>query len=50
VVRAHVDEAILMMGYANRIDPDKSRPLMMSFCHFYGLGDRLWDSTLARIL
>ncbi len=49
VVRAYVDDAILVPGQVNRIDPDKWRPLMMSFCHFYGLGERVWDSTLARI-
>lgn len=49
VVRAYVDDAILVRGQVNRIDPDKWRPLMMSFCHFYGLGERVWDSTLARI-
>ena len=36
-------------GYENRIDPDLWRPLMMSFCQFYGLGERLHDSTLAEI-
>jgi flavin reductase (DIM6/NTAB) family NADH-FMN oxidoreductase RutF len=49
VVRAHVDEQIVLAGHANRIDPDKWRPLIMSFAHFYGLGERVWDSTLARI-
>jgi flavin reductase (DIM6/NTAB) family NADH-FMN oxidoreductase RutF len=49
VVRAHVDESLLVPGTENRIDPDKWRPLMMSFCQFYGLGERVWDSTLAQI-
>lgn len=49
IVRAHVDDSILKVGVANHIDPDKWRPLIMSFCHFYGLGERLWDSTLAQI-
>jgi hypothetical protein len=49
VIRAHIDESILLKGYDNRIDPDLWRPLMMSFCHFYGLGERLQDSTLAEI-
>lgn len=49
VIRAHIDESILLEGYENRIDPDLWRPLMMSFCHFYGLGERLQDSTLAEI-
>jgi flavin reductase (DIM6/NTAB) family NADH-FMN oxidoreductase RutF len=47
IVRAHVDESLVMDS--NRIDPDLWRPLMMSFCQFYGLGDRVHDSTLAEI-
>jgi flavin reductase (DIM6/NTAB) family NADH-FMN oxidoreductase RutF len=49
VVRTHIDERILMGGVENRIDPDKWRPLIMSFCQFYGLGERVWESTLAEI-
>ena len=47
IVRAHVDQSLVMD--ANRIDPDRWRPLIMSFCHFYGLGDRVHPSTLAEI-
>ncbi len=49
IVRAHVDEQLLVPGLRNRIDPDAWRPLMMSFCHFYGLGPRVGGSTLAEI-
>ena len=49
VVRTHMDERILMDGDEDRIDPDKWRPLIMSFCQFYGLGERVWQSTLAEI-
>lgn len=49
VVRAHIEDSILIPGVANHIDPDKWRPLIMSFCHFYGLGDQVWESTLAEI-
>jgi flavin reductase (DIM6/NTAB) family NADH-FMN oxidoreductase RutF len=49
VVRAHIDDSLLVDGAPNRIDPDKWRPLIMSFCQFYGLGDRLRTSTLAEI-
>lgn len=48
--RIHLDDSILVEGEPNRIDPDKWRPLIMSFQHFYGLtGERLRDSALARI-
>jgi flavin reductase (DIM6/NTAB) family NADH-FMN oxidoreductase RutF len=49
IVRAHVDESLVMEGTANRVDPDKWRPLVMSFCQFYGLGEQLHPSTLAEI-
>lgn len=49
ITRVHVDESILMDGHANRIDPDKWRPLIMSFQEFYGLGPRLHPSRLGEI-
>ena len=49
IVRTHIDEGILMEGFENRIDPDKWRPLIMSFCEFYGLDRKVWGSTLAEI-
>ena len=40
--RVHLSASILVKGDCNRIDPDKWRPLIMSFQHFYGLTpDRL---------
>jgi flavin reductase (DIM6/NTAB) family NADH-FMN oxidoreductase RutF len=49
VVRAHIDRALLVEGTRDHVDPDKWRPLMMSFCEFYGLGERLFPSRLAEI-
>lgn len=49
VSRVHVHEEIRLPGTAHRIDPDRWRPLIMSFQHFYGLGDRLHPSQLATI-
>ena len=49
VVRVHVADDVRLVGHQNRIDPDRWRPLIMSFQHFYGLGERLHESTLARI-
>jgi hypothetical protein len=42
----HADPAILMDGHANRIDPDKGRPLILSFQEFCGLTPRLHPSRL----
>jgi hypothetical protein len=49
IVRVHMEESILMDGLPNRVDPDKWRPLIMSFQQFYGLGMKLHESTLAQI-
>jgi flavin reductase (DIM6/NTAB) family NADH-FMN oxidoreductase RutF len=49
IVRVHLDTAIILDGDPNRIDPDKWRPLIMSFQKFYGLGDQVRPSTLASI-
>jgi len=49
IVRVHVEEFLLMDGYINRIDPNKWKPLIMSFQKFYGLGPELHHSTLAEI-
>lgn len=49
VSRVHVHEGIRAAGTANRIDPDRWRPLIMSFQRFYGLADELRPSKLATI-
>ncbi len=47
--KVHVLESLLLQGREDRIDPDAWRPLIMSFCQFYGLGPRLHHSILAEI-
>jgi len=49
ITRVHLEENILMDGQEHKVDPDKWRPLIMSFQEFYGLGDKLHPSTLAEI-
>jgi flavin reductase (DIM6/NTAB) family NADH-FMN oxidoreductase RutF len=49
ITRVHVEKSILMDGHANRIDPDKWRPLIMSFQEFYGLGPKVHTSKLGEI-
>ncbi|RFB78520.1 flavin reductase family protein [Methylovirgula sp. 4M-Z18] len=49
IQRVHVVEEILMTGVENRIDPNKWRPLIMSFQHFYGLGPQVHPSALSQI-
>jgi flavin reductase (DIM6/NTAB) family NADH-FMN oxidoreductase RutF len=49
VQRVHVEESILVASEPNRIDPDKWRPLIMSFQKFYGLGLEEHESKLGRI-
>jgi flavin reductase (DIM6/NTAB) family NADH-FMN oxidoreductase RutF len=41
VVRAHIEEAILVPGKQHYIDSDKWSPLILNFGEFYGLGTKL---------
>lgn len=49
IVRVHVDESLLNADKRHHIDADKWRPLIMSFCEFYGLGEQLHPSRLAKV-
>jgi flavin reductase (DIM6/NTAB) family NADH-FMN oxidoreductase RutF len=49
IQRVYLEESILMTGEQNRIDPDKWRPLIMSFQKFYSLGEQVHPSTLSQI-
>jgi flavin reductase (DIM6/NTAB) family NADH-FMN oxidoreductase RutF len=49
VIKVRLDEKILMSHDKNRVNPDKWRPLIMSFQQFYGLGNQLSASALAQI-
>ncbi len=49
VVRVHVEESILNDEKRHYIDTDKWKPLIMSFCEFYGLGDKVHPSRLAKV-
>lgn len=49
IVRAHIEETLIVPDTENHIDPDKWRPLIMSFCRFYGLADQIHESRLAEI-
>ncbi len=49
IQRVHADTSILMEGVENRIDPDKWRPLILSFQEFYGLGSKVHSSRLGTI-
>lgn len=48
ITKLHVDEKLLI-GDPSRphIDPTAWRPLMMSFCRFFGIGDEVHPSRLA---
>jgi len=46
ILRVHVDERILAEPDSHRIDPDRWRPLLMSFRHFHGLSGRVHSSRL----
>jgi flavin reductase (DIM6/NTAB) family NADH-FMN oxidoreductase RutF len=48
VVKLHVEESLLIGSEARpHIDPEKWRPLIMSFCRFFGLSGEVHPSRLA---
>jgi flavin reductase (DIM6/NTAB) family NADH-FMN oxidoreductase RutF len=50
ILRVHVAESILMPDDPDRVDPDKWRPLIMSFQEFYGLAPgKLHRSALGEV-
>jgi flavin reductase (DIM6/NTAB) family NADH-FMN oxidoreductase RutF len=49
ILRVHLDDSILMDGSNKRVDPDKWKPLIMSFQKFYSLGEQAHPSRLATI-
>jgi flavin reductase (DIM6/NTAB) family NADH-FMN oxidoreductase RutF len=50
IQRVHLEQSILANGESNRVDPDRWRPLIMSFQKFYGLAqEELHASALGRI-
>jgi flavin reductase (DIM6/NTAB) family NADH-FMN oxidoreductase RutF len=49
ILRTYVHKDIRMEGHKNRIDPDKWRPMIMSFQELYGLNRKLDESVLAKI-
>ena len=49
IIRVHIDDAILNSEKRHHIDANKWNPLIMSFCEFYGLGENLHSSRLAKV-
>ena len=50
ITRVHAHPTVMMEGQSDRIDPDKWRPLIMSFQQFYGLTpEKLQRSELGQI-
>jgi flavin reductase (DIM6/NTAB) family NADH-FMN oxidoreductase RutF len=50
IVKLHVDESLLVEGNSSarpHIDPVKWKPLIMSFCRFFGVSDEVHPSRLA---
>jgi flavin reductase (DIM6/NTAB) family NADH-FMN oxidoreductase RutF len=48
IQRAHIEESLLDHPQGCRIDPDKWRPLIMSFRRFYGISDSIHPSRLGK--
>ncbi len=48
IIRTYMDESILSTDKRHYVDTDKWRPLIMSFCEFYELGENVHPSRLAK--
>ena len=49
IIRTHIEESLLNDEKRHYIDSDKWKPLIMSFCEFYGTGNKLQPSRLAKV-
>jgi flavin reductase (DIM6/NTAB) family NADH-FMN oxidoreductase RutF len=49
IVRAYFDDSILNPEKRHHVDNEKWNPLIMSFCEFYGLGENVHGSRLAKV-
>ncbi len=49
IIRVHAEEELLDPDFRHHIAPDRWRPLIMSFLHFYGLGEQIHGSRLAEV-
>ena len=49
ILRVHIAPELRLEGKPDHIDPLKWRPLVMSFCRFFGLGEEVQSSRLATI-
>lgn len=49
ILRAHIEESLLVPGKQNYIDPDRWQPLIMNFTEFYGLTEKVHRSRLAEV-
>jgi len=47
IVKLHVEQSLLTGDERPHIDPEKWRPLIMSFCRFFGVGGEIHPSRLA---
>ncbi|KAB2842628.1 MAG: flavin reductase family protein [Melioribacteraceae bacterium] len=49
IIRVHIEEELLNSEKRHYIDSDKWKPLIMSFCEFYGTGNKIHRSRLAEV-
>jgi len=49
ILRAHIDESLLVPGHQNYIDPERWNPLIMNFCEFFALSGKIHHSRLREV-
>jgi len=47
IIRTHIEEELLDPEKRHHVDSEKWKPLIMSFCEFFGTGDKIHRSQLA---
>jgi flavin reductase (DIM6/NTAB) family NADH-FMN oxidoreductase RutF len=49
ILKMHIEETLLSDEKRHYVDTDKWKPLIMSFCEFYELGEKVHPSRLAKV-
>ncbi|MCI0713044.1 MAG: flavin reductase family protein [Chloroflexi bacterium] len=49
ILRVHIEESLMVPHKNDYVDPDKWQPLIMNFCEFYGLSEKVYPSRLGEV-
>ena len=49
ILRVHIEDSLMVSHEKDYVDPDKWQPLIMNFCEFYGLSEKVYPSRLGEV-